>query len=115
MGIGPDKAGADLLPGKYKICRVFGVLYYRRVRLTPYTVGAATCRPPGQKKKADFKRNRLLAKDGNLDGICARGHCAVLTRYSHLKNCGIMEVIYSNIPSAMRRFSSHSAVLLLSY
>lgn len=43
------------------------------------------------------------------------GHCAVLTRYSPLKNCGIMEVIYSNIPSAMRRFSSHSAVLLLSY
>lgn len=60
MGIGPDKTGADLPPGKYKICRVPGVLYYRRVRLTPYTVGAATCRPPGQKKKADLKRNRLL-------------------------------------------------------
>ena len=30
-GIGPDKAGADLPPGKYKICRVLGVLYYRRV------------------------------------------------------------------------------------
>lgn len=115
MGIGPYKAGADLPPGKYKICRVLGVLYFRRVRLTPYTVGAATCRPPVQKKKADLKRNRLLAKDGNLDGICARGHCAVLTRYSPLKNCDIMEVIYSNIPSTIRRFSSHSAVLLLSY
>ncbi len=43
------------------------------------------------------------------------GRCAVLTRYSLLKNCGIMEGIYSNNPSAMRRFSSHSAVLLLSY
>ena len=56
----------------------------------------------GQKKKADLKRNRLLAKDCNLDGICARGRCAVLTRYSPLKNCDIMEVLYSNIPSAMR-------------
>lgn len=56
----------------------------------------------GQKKKADLKRNRLLAKDCNLDGICARERCAVLTRYSPLKNCDIMEVLYSNIPSAMR-------------
>ena len=116
-GIGPYKAGADLPPAQKRadFCRARSFLITAGDMITKYTVGAAGCRPPGQKKKADFKRNRLLAKDGNLDGICARGRCAVLTRYSHLKNCGIMEVIYSNIPSAMRRFSSHSAVLLLSY
>lgn len=69
----------------------------------------------GKRKKPISKEIGFWQKTVILMEFVQGGRCAVLTRYSPLKNCDIMEVLYSNIPSAMRRFSSHSAVLLLSY
>ena len=70
------------------------------------------------RKKPVIQRLRafqLMAKNLNSDRNRLSGCSAVLKWYFHMKYCGKIEVIYFNIPSAMRRFSSHRAVLLLSY
>ena len=61
VGIGPYKIVAFAARAKAsRFCPAMPFLIPAGGLIMPYTVGAATCRLHGKKKKADLTRNRLL-------------------------------------------------------